>query len=81
MMREEYDLSGAVRGRHAVRYAEGVDVTITDEPMRTNGSLEAEIVRLDADVRAVFPNSRAVNEALRVLMQDAGKMQELRKAS
>ena len=49
-MRDYYDFSGAVRGKYAERYAEGVN-----------------IVRLDPDVAAVFPDDVSVNEALRAL--------------
>jgi hypothetical protein len=58
-LREEYDftaeqLRSGVRGKFADRYAEGVN-----------------LVRLDPDVAAaaVFPNSDAVNRALRALAE------------
>ena len=47
-MRTEYDLSKAVRGVTAARYAQGTNVVL-----------------LDPDVAELFPDSRAVNEALR----------------
>jgi hypothetical protein len=55
-LRPEYEftpeqLSGAVRGKFAARYAAGVNV-----------------VRLDPDVAAEFPDSASVNEALRALL-------------
>jgi len=53
-MRNEYDFSSGVRGKHAARYA-----------------TETNIVVLDPDVAAVFPNSAAVNEALRALVKIA----------
>ncbi|HET6764252.1 MAG TPA: hypothetical protein VFH27_11290 [Longimicrobiaceae bacterium] len=55
-LRPEYDFSpeqmkGAVRGKYAARYAEGVNV-----------------VHLDPDVAAEFPDSASVNQALRALL-------------
>lgn len=55
-MREEYDFSGGVRGKHADRYARGSNVIV-----------------LDPDVAEVFPDSKAVNEALRLLAKLAGR--------
>jgi uncharacterized damage-inducible protein DinB len=49
-MRPEYDVSNAVRGATAARYAEGTNVVL-----------------LEPDVAQLFPDSRAVNEALRTL--------------
>lgn len=49
-MRDEYDFTGGVRGKHAARMAQGTN-----------------IVKLDPDVAAVFPDSASVNEALRLL--------------
>jgi hypothetical protein len=51
-MREEYDLSGGVRGKYAERYAEGTNMVL-----------------LDPDVARVFPDSAAVNAALRALVK------------
>ena len=51
-MQPEYDFSNSVRGKYAVRYAQG-----------------ANLVRLDADVAEVFPDAKAVNQALRELAQ------------
>lgn len=42
---------------------------------------ELNLVSLDADVKASFPDSRAVNEALRLLIKTAKSVQELAKAS
>ena len=49
-MRDEYDFSGAERGKYYERYKAGTNVVL-----------------LDADVLAVFPDSEAVNRALRSL--------------
>ena len=42
---------------------------------------EVHIVTLDPDVKAAFPDSRSVNEALRLLIRAAKSAQELQKAS
>ena len=42
---------------------------------------ELNLVSLDPDVRAAFPDSRAVNEALRLLIKTAKSVQEFAKAS
>ena len=42
---------------------------------------ELNLVSLDADVKAAFPDSKAVNDALRVVMQAARELQEFKKAS
>lgn len=55
-MRDHYDFSGGVRGKHAARYAEGTNVVV-----------------LAPDVAEVFPDSIAVNEALRTLVRMSGK--------
>jgi hypothetical protein len=47
-LREEYDFSGAKRGKYANRYAEGSNVVV-----------------LDPDVAAVYPDSESVNRTLR----------------
>lgn len=49
-MRDEYDFTGAVRGKYAARVAKGTN-----------------IVKLDPDIAALFPDSESVNEALRLL--------------
>jgi hypothetical protein len=42
---------------------------------------DVQVVTLDADVRAAFPDSQSVNEALRVLIKAAQGVKDLRKAS
>ncbi|CAN5684292.1 hypothetical protein BH10ACI4_BH10ACI4_37630 [soil metagenome] len=42
---------------------------------------ELNLVSLDADVKAAFPDSQAVNEALRLLIKTAQNAKNLRKAS
>lgn len=64
-LKPEYDfqnLPGAVRGKYAEKYKDGVN-----------------IVRLDADVASRFPTEKAVNDALRQLINIANKMVTLQK--
>jgi hypothetical protein len=42
---------------------------------------EVHIVNLDPDVKAVFPDSESVNEALRLLIKAAKSAKDLQKAS
>ncbi len=70
-MRDEYDFTGGVRGKHYRQYRAGHSVLITNE----NGTVEEHhftledgAVMLDPDVRAHFPDSDAVNKALRTLL-------------
>jgi hypothetical protein len=55
-LREEYDFSGGVRGKHHAAYKAGTNVVV-----------------LDADVAAAFPDSSSVNRALRMLLDLAKK--------
>jgi hypothetical protein len=70
-MREEYDFSGGVRGKHFEAYRKGHTVKIDKQ----NGSAEVHYfaqedgaVMLDPDVKKHFPNSESVNKALRSLI-------------
>lgn len=63
-MREEYDFSNGVRGKYYQRYMEAkaagaIEYRLIDE------EAEAEMVRLDPDLRQQFPTSHDVNTALR----------------
>ena len=73
-MLPEYDFSGrkGVRGKYYQRYRQGHTVRVRHE----DGSisvrpfkLEDGAVLLDPDVRAYFPDSDAVNRALRALIE------------
>jgi hypothetical protein len=55
-LREEYDFSGGVRGKHHAAYKAGTNIVV-----------------LDADVAAAFPDSSSVNRALRMLLELAKK--------
>ena len=73
-MRTEYDFSsmkGAVRGKYYKAYRGGHKVEIN----RADGTktvqyfdLEDGAVMLEPDIRKYFPNSEAVNKALRALI-------------
>jgi len=70
-MKQEYDFSGGVRGKHYRAYRAGHTVRIT----RANGTVEERhftledgAVMLDPDLKARFPDSDAVNRALRTLV-------------
>jgi hypothetical protein len=68
-MLPEYDFSNGRRGEFAARYREGTTVVLLDS------------VLLDADVQKVFPDSRAVNEALRTLIRVTSRKRGRIKAS
>ena len=70
-MREEYDFSGGVRGKHFRAYRQGHTVKIA----RADGSTEERCltqedgaVIVDPDVKRHFPDSESVNKALRSLI-------------
>lgn len=70
-MRPEYDFRGGVRGKHYQAYRRGHKVTIhkTDgTTVEQHFTLEDGAVLLEPDVRAYFPDSEAVNTALRCLI-------------
>lgn len=70
-MREEYDFSGGVRGKHYKSYRKGHTVHI----YRSDGTTlvqyftqEDGTVMLDPDIKIHFPDSESVNRALRSLI-------------
>lgn len=71
-MRPEYDFSQAVRGKHYRAMQRGYTITVHQADGTT---IVKEIqpppgaVILEEDVRAYFPDSNAVNEALRGLIR------------
>ena len=70
-MREEYDFSSGVRGKHFKAYREGHTVLIQKEDGTTSVQYftqEDGAVMLDPDVKAHFPDSESVNKALRSLI-------------
>ena len=74
-MRERYDFSKAKRGVHAAQYAAGVKIIVDGQ------EVVPAMVVLEPNVSAAFPDSRAVNEALRLLIKTAKSAQEFAKAS
>ena len=69
-MKDEYDFSGGVRGKHYRAYRAGHSVRVT----KADGSVEEHYftledgaVMLDPDLKTRFPDSDAVNKALRSL--------------
>lgn len=70
-MREEYDFSGGVRGKHHRAYRAGHTVRIrtADGTVQEHHfTLEDGAVMLDPDLRSRFPDSESVNKALRSLV-------------
>jgi len=70
-MREEYDFSAGTRGKHHQAYRHGHTVRV----IKADGGVEVRqftladgAVMLDPDVRARFPDSAAVNSALRAIV-------------
>ena len=78
-MRKSYDFSNAVQGVHHKEYNEGHSVRVVVEDELESSS--DDLVLRDPDVKAAFPDSRSVNEALRLLIKAAKSAQELKKAS
>jgi hypothetical protein len=74
-MRSNYDVSamrGGVRGKYYKAYQEGHKVIIHKEDgtdLVQYFKLEDGAVMLEPDVRKYFPNSQAVNKALRALIE------------
>lgn len=71
MMREEYDFSGGVRGKHYKKYREGHSVHIHKDDGTTSiqyFTQEEGTIMLDPDVKIHFTSSESVNKALRSLI-------------
>lgn len=71
-MLPEYDFSQGVRGKHYQKYQQGHSVKIHKKDGSTVThyyTLEDGAVMLAPDVRVYFPDSDAVNEALRTLIR------------
>jgi hypothetical protein len=67
-MREEYDFSQGIRGKHHEAYRAGhlVRVLKSDGSVEERHfSLEDGAVMLDPDLKIQFPDSESVNKALR----------------
>ena len=70
-MRPEYDFRGGVRGKHAKAMQAGYTITIHQDDGTTTvqivGPRQGTVI-LEPDVLAYFPDSAAVNHALRTLI-------------
>ncbi len=67
-MREEYDFSNGVRGKHYKAYREGHTVLIHKEDGKSSVhyfTQEDGAIMLDPDVKPYFPDSESVNKSLR----------------
>lgn len=71
-MRPEYDFRGGVRGKHAQAFRRGHTVKIH----REDGTIEVHhfdlvdgAVMLEPEVQEYFPDAKAVNHALRTLIE------------
>ncbi len=70
-MRDEYDFSGGVRGKHYREYRKGHSVHINKEDGSTSVQYFTQkdgSVMLDPDIKVYFPDSESVNKALRSLI-------------
>jgi hypothetical protein len=70
-MRPEYDFTGGVRGKHYKTLRQGYTVKVYQTDGTTlvqHFKLEEGTVVLEPDVRKYFPDSEAVNTALRCLI-------------
>jgi len=83
-MRAEYDFRGAVRGKHYKSLERGYVIYIHQPDGTTvvkHMKLEKGMVRLQPDVREYFPDSEAVNTALRSLIALMSQMPSETRAS
>ncbi len=71
-MRDHYDFSGGVRGKHYRALQSGYTITVR-HPDGTTEIKEVKpisgVIRLEPDVLAYFPDSEAVNATLRSLIR------------
>ena len=67
-MREEYDFSNGVRGKHYQALQKGYK-TIIHKSDGTTTETETRPIFLDEDMQKYFPDSESVNNALRGLIE------------
>ena len=70
-MRDEYDFSKGVRGKHYKAYREGHTVIIhKDDGTKSIQYFKEEdgAIMLDPDIKIHFPDSESVNKALRTFI-------------
>jgi hypothetical protein len=75
-MLPDYDFSKGVRGKHAKRMRNGVNITIYAPDEKTIRELRRErrmLVQIEPDVAKHFTNASAVNSALRHVLAAASK--------
>jgi hypothetical protein len=71
-LRPEYDFSAATKNKFAQKLQKGYTIKIHKEDGTTETRKvmpETAVVRLESDVREYFPDSEAVNKALRSLIE------------
>lgn len=70
-MRREYDFAGGVRGKHHDSLLDGYSIRIqaADGTISEKRVPPESVVSLEPDVLEYFPDSRAVNHALRTLIK------------
>lgn len=81
-MLPEYDFRGGVRGKHSKDYMQGHTVKIHQEDGTTivqHYTLQDGAVVLEPDVREFFPDSQAVNQALRSLIALMAELPDMSK--
>lgn len=71
-IRDEYDFSKGVRGKHAESLRNG-HTTIVHKSDGSTIVRESRPIILDPDLQARFPNSEAVNNALRSFIEQTTK--------
>ncbi len=69
-IRDEYDFSKGVRGKHAKSLAHG-HTTIIHKSDGSTTIRESRPIILEPDLQMRFPNSQAVNKALRSLLEQS----------
>jgi len=80
-MLAEYDFAAGVRGKHHKKYQNGHSVRVCRSDgtvVEQHFTLEEGAVLLAPDVREYFPDSEAVNEALRSLITLIPKKRRVR---
>jgi hypothetical protein len=70
-MRKTYDFSAGIRGKHAQAMQAGYTIRIhaPDGTVSEKQVPPRSLVSLEPDVQAFFPDSEAVNHALRTLIE------------
>lgn len=70
-MREEYDFSGGIRGKHVREMHEGYTISIKNEDGTITQKVvgpSKNVVLIEDDLLEFFPDSDSVNHALRTLV-------------